>query len=172
MKKFNIVVGIILLIASILTALACYFNVLPKMAMIVTGVIAAVVMFIATLQQFNYREWHEYNPGKFWSVWSCIVCAITVVVLYLCGFEVLDQHLAGAIIIGGTFSGVPIIGVFFGELGECIHGIRHSALLWQLENFLYLKSNIEDTVYPCLFLLIKFLKTILNYVHTKQYNSK
>jgi hypothetical protein len=45
-------------------------------------------------------------------------------------------------------------------LGECIHGIRHSALLWQLENFLYLKSNIEDTVYPCLFLLIKFLKTI------------
>lgn len=128
MKKFNIIAGIILSIASILTALACYFNVLPNVAMIVTGVIAGIILFIAALQHFYHREWHEYNPTKFWTVWSCIVGGIAVVALYLCGFEVLDQRLAGAIIVGGAFSGVPIIGVFFGDLGKFVQELRYWAI--------------------------------------------
>ena len=128
MKKFNIIAGIILLIASILTALAWYFNVLPNTALIVTGVIAAIVVFIAALEHFYHREWHEYNPGQFWSVWSAILAVIAVIVLYLRGFEVLDSHLAGAIITGAAFSVVPIVGVFFGDLGKVIQELRYSAI--------------------------------------------
>lgn len=62
MKKFNIIIGIILLIASIMTALALYFNILPNTTLIITGIIAAIVVLISTLQCFHYRKWHEYNP--------------------------------------------------------------------------------------------------------------
>lgn len=128
MKKFNIIVGIILLIASIMTALAWYFSVLPNTAMIVTGIIAAIVVLIVALQHFYHHDWREYNPGLFWSVWSGILAAIAVITIYFCGFKVLDQQLAGAIITGGAFSVTPILGVFFGNFAKLIQELRYSAI--------------------------------------------
>ena len=118
MKKFNKVSAIVLAVVSLLTCVAMHLNVLVMPMVIVSAVVSITVAFVAMMQTVYYREWHEYNPSKFWFVYSAISATILVVGFYLYGFGILIKISSAAIGLG--FMLIPMLGVFLGDVWRTI----------------------------------------------------
>ena len=118
MKKFNKVSAIVLAVVSLLTCVAMHLNVLVMPMVIVSAVVSITVAFAAMLQTVHYREWHEYNPSKFWFVYSAICSAILVISFYFNGFGIIKQFPTAEF--GFGFTTVPVFGVFIGEAYRAI----------------------------------------------------
>lgn len=121
MRKFNLFVGIALAILSVLTILANYFNVIPVIITGTTVALSALCGLIAMLQVYYWVEYLEdYNPGRFWSIYSAIGGVICIVVLNAMGFHLVTEKFGASALYGLTGTLFPIIGLFIGDIGRVL----------------------------------------------------
>lgn len=120
MKKANYWFGIVLLIMSILTASATYFNVVATPVLIFGLCCAGFVGFVAMMQTYHYEKWHEYNPCKFWIINTTLAIPIIIVFFFGSAVEIFDQKIAQPMVYGGIISAIPGIGVFLGYVWKTL----------------------------------------------------
>lgn len=119
MKKFNKFLAIVLAVVSLLTCVAMHLNVLVMPMVIVSAVVSITVAFVAMLQTVHYRKWHEYNPSKFWFVYSAVSGGLLIVGFYLHVFSILTADITSAAF-GLGFMLTPVLGVFLGDIWRII----------------------------------------------------
>lgn len=122
MKKFNKWAGIILMIFSILSCVAIYFETIATPTLLITLGTSICISFVAMIQTYHYQPYQEYNPGKFWFIFMVVNGIILVAILYATGLNVIDEDLSHSLLTGLSPTVIPAIGVFLGDTWRIIKG--------------------------------------------------
>ncbi len=122
MKKFNKWAGIILMIFSILSCVATYFETIARPTLLITVGISASIGFVAILQTYHYQIYQDYNPARFWFIFMVTNGIILVAILYASILNVINEHLLHSILMGFSPTALPAIGVFLGDAWRIIKG--------------------------------------------------
>ena len=118
MKKFNKIVGSFLVIVSIVSCIASYFNVLLLSAITLT--LAIFVCAIAMVQEYYYGSDNEYDPGVFWIIYSVIGILVGATVKCAIKLEILEDTFSQPLMMGVLIMVMPMFGVFFGMIGRML----------------------------------------------------
>ena len=121
MKNFNKMLGIILAILSLISCAANYFYAMDLPVTVVCFGFSVFVGFVAMMQVYHYQEWStDCNPGIFWFLYSATSGILLIGLVYVTGFQLIENHLATSILTGFSPTLVPVIGIFVGDLGRII----------------------------------------------------
>lgn len=120
MKKFNVWIGMALAIVSILVMAAIYFNVIATVAFIANLCFGVFVGFIAMMQTYYYKDYHEYNPTTFWFMYSLVASVVIVIFIFAMGGYNSHQELCISVIKGGYSTVIPGFGLFLGYVGKSL----------------------------------------------------
>ena len=118
MKKFNKIVGSLLVIVSILSCLASYFNVAVLSA--ITLALAIFACAIAMVQEYSYGSDNEYDPGIFWIIYSVIGILVGATVKCAIKLEIIEDVFSQHLMMGILIMVMPMFGVFFGMIGRML----------------------------------------------------
>lgn len=120
MKKFNKKIGASLIIMSILSIVANYFDVLSTATTVISVILSAFVGFIVMMQTYHYQEHQEHNPAKFWFIFSVISGIVLVCMFYAVGLKLISNQIAQSLATGLFPLLIPAIGIFLGDVGRVV----------------------------------------------------
>ena len=120
MEKINKKLGTPLIIMSLVCVVANYFNVLAMLAFAVNLVVGCLVGVVAMMEVYHYQVCQGHEPGWFWLVFSAIFGVILVATFYATGANLMNEHLSLSLMTGLSPALLPVIGVFFGDIGRIL----------------------------------------------------
>ena len=120
MKQFNKKLGIALVIVSILSVTANYFSILVNPALAVSSFVGFLAGIVTMIQVYHYQPSQDHEPGWFWLAFSTVYGIVLVAVFYATGTNLMKEHLALSLMNGLSPALLPIIGVFFGDVGRIL----------------------------------------------------
>lgn len=128
MEKFDKIFGVALLIMSILSCVANYFNVLATPAIVVNLVLVGLIVIVAVMGTYNYQPYHNHNPGKFWLIFCTVNGVILVGAFYALGCGLISQKCSLSIMVGPALSLIPYAGVLLGDCGRILFKHENSVI--------------------------------------------
>ena len=120
MKKIDKILGITLAIVSILSCVANYFGMLATPLLVAGFVMGVFVSAIAMVETYHYQEYDNQNSSWFWFIFSAAFGVILVMNFYATGIGIANERLGLAIMMGLWPTIMPILGVFFGDIGRIL----------------------------------------------------
>ena len=148
MENSNWKLGAVLVILSILTYLANYFDVLAVPAIVVSVSLSVFIGCVAMVQTFCYIDNESFNdnPGTFWFIYSSVNGVIMVCVIYALGMHMINEQLSLALLYGISPTLIPSIGVFLGDCGRIIVG--RPSVIWGASTNYFLDNLCGGYILP------------------------
>lgn len=112
--------GIALAIMSILTMIATYSDILATPVIAVNIILGALISLLIMLKVYHYRGFGEENSGRFWFAYSAVCGVVMIAVIYATGTHLISNHLSLSLISGLFPTILPIIGIFFSNIGRIL----------------------------------------------------
>ena len=129
MKRFNIILGVVLTICALLVAFCELFEFHATLARTIGIIVGGIVGLFALLQVFNQQSLDSYDPSTFWFLYSGGIAVIIFGMLYALGFGAQHPERLSSFIIGLCISLMPIIGGFLGSASRVVsESIRNARL--------------------------------------------
>lgn len=122
MKKIDKILGIALMIVNILSCVANYFNVLATPLMVTSFVVGIFVMAIAMMETYHHQPYYNENSSWFWFIFSAAFGVILVMNFFATGIGLINQQIGLALMMGLWPTILPVLGVFFGDIGRIFKG--------------------------------------------------
>ena len=119
MRKIDKILGIALMIVSILSCVANYFNVLATPLIVAGAIVGIFAMTLAMMETYHHQSYYNENSSWFWLVYSATLGAILVGNFYSTGIGLINERL-GLSLLGLSYGILPVLGVFFGNIGRIL----------------------------------------------------
>ena len=120
MRKTDKILGIALMIVSILSCVANYFGMLATSLLVAGFVVGIFVMAIAMMETYHYQSYCYENSSWFWFIFSAAFGVILVGNFYATGIGLINERLGLSLSVGLSYAILPVLGVFFGDIGRIL----------------------------------------------------
>ena len=120
MKKVDKNLGISLAIVSILSCVANYYEILAIPALVISFILGVLAMTLAMMEAYHYQEYYNQNSSWFWLLYSVAFGIILTANFYATNLGLINEQLRSSIRIGLYPMILPVIGIFFGDIGRIL----------------------------------------------------